>query len=210
MSAFEQLPAELSELGDVLRAAIADNLSQTATATGPVLGPVPALAAVGGVRTARSTARSSRARGARLRRLARSATSTRRRIAVTVAVAVVAVPGVAIAADALLSPDQVASSLSSGTLALLGTHPSCTTVQDGVEYHCVLSSVPTNQGGPPANQWLNTVEPSVGADQHVNGGCRAQNQAGTEWECYLGEAAVTQKIIGQGFLGAYAPGPGVG
>jgi hypothetical protein len=208
MSAFEQLPAELSELGDVLCAAIADNLSQTATATATP--PGPALAAAGGVRTARGTARSGRARGARLRRLARSATSTRRRIAVTVAVAVVAVPGAAIAADALLSPDQVASSLSSGTLALLGTHPSCTTVQDGVEYHCVLESVPTNQGGPPANQWLNTVEPSVGADQHVNGGCRAQNQAGTEWECYLGEAAVTQKIIGQGFLGAYAPGPGVG
>jgi hypothetical protein len=206
MSAFEQLPAELSELGDVLCAAIADNLSQTATATPSG----PALAAASGVPAAPGTVRSGRERGARLRRLARSATSTRRRIAVTVAVAVVAVPGVALAVDELLSPNQVASSLSSGTLALLGTHPSCTTVQDGVEYHCVLQSVPTNQGGPPANQWLNTVEPSVGADQHVNGGCRAQNQAGTEWECYLGEAAVTQKIIGQGFLGAYAPGPGVG
>jgi hypothetical protein len=202
MSAFEQLPTELSELGDVLRAAVADNLSQTA--------PRPAVAAASGVPAALSTARSGRARGARLRRLVHSATSTRRRIAVTFAVAVVAVPGVALAADALLSPNQVASSLSSGTLALLGTHPSCTTVQDGVEYHCVLQTAPSNQGGPPANQWLNTVEPSVGADKHVNGGCRAQNQAGTEWECYLGEAAVTQKIIGQGFLGAYAPGPGVG
>jgi hypothetical protein len=30
-----------------------------------------------------------------------------------------------------------------------------------------------------------------------------------EWECYLGEAAV-QQIIGQGFLGQYAPTPGVG
>jgi hypothetical protein len=206
MSAFERLPTELSELGDVLCAAIADNLSQTVP--GPALGP--ALGAASGVRAARSTARSGPERGARLRRLARLATSTRRRIAVTVAVAVVAVPGVALAADALLSPDQVASSLSSGTLALLGTHPSCTTVQDSVEYHCVLHSAPGGEGGPPANQWLNTVEPSVGADQHVNGGCRAQNQAGTVWECYLGEAAVTQKIIGQGFLGAYAPGPGVG
>jgi len=29
-------------------------------------------------------------------------------------------------------------------------------------------------------------------------------------KCYIGEAAVRQSIIGQGFLGAYAPSPGVG
>src|SRR6202012_528094 len=84
----------------------------------------------------------------------------RRRIAGTVAVAVVAGPGAAIAPEPLLPPAQGAPSLSSGTLALLGTHPSCTTVQDGVEYHCALESVPTDQGGPPAPPCVDPAEPS--------------------------------------------------
>jgi hypothetical protein len=194
MSMFDRLSPELAELGDALHSAVTADLARTQSAAGAGL-------AVG---DARPRSRS------RLRAVARSATRTRRRIAVTVAVLVVAVPGAAVAANALLSPSQVAGGLAQGTLALLGTHTSCTTVQAGVEYHCVLQSAPSDQGGPAANQWLNTVEPSVGADKHVNGGCRAQNQAGTDWECYLGQAAVTQKIIGQGFLGAYSPSPGVG
>ena len=60
------------------------------------------------------------------------------------------------------------------------------------------------------NDWTGTVEPTVDATKHVNGGCRAQNAAGTDWECYIGDAAVTQNIISQGFLGQYAPVPGVG
>ena len=70
----------------------------------------------------------------------------------------------------------------------------------------------TGDGGAssPVNDWTGTVEPTVDATKHVNGGCRAQNAAGTDWECYLGEAAVAQNIISQGFLGQYAPVPGVG
>ncbi len=66
---------------------------------------------------------------------------------------------------------------------------------------------------PPAatvTDWSGTVEPTVDATKHVNGGCRAQNASGTEWECYIGQAAVQQGIIGQSFLGQYAPAPGVG
>jgi hypothetical protein len=33
---------------------------------------------------------------------------------------------------------------------------------------------------------------------------------GREWECYIGQAAVDQRIIGRDFLGEYAPSPGVG
>jgi hypothetical protein len=61
-----------------------------------------------------------------------------------------------------------------------------------------------------ATDWTGTVEPTVDVSKHVNGGCRALNAAGTEWECYLGETAVTQQIISQGFLGQYEPVPGVG
>ena len=133
-----------------------------------------------------------------------------RRMAVALGVAVIAIPGAAVAANAILSPSQVAQSIPQGTLALLNTHPTCTVVTQGVQYDCTLRAVPSDQGGPPAGQWLGTVEPTVDASKHVNGGCRSLNAAGTHWRCYVGQAAVAEKIIGAGFLGQYAPGPGVG
>jgi hypothetical protein len=54
------------------------------------------------------------------------------------------------------------------------------------------------------------VEPTVDATKHVNGGCRSLRTDGLEWQCYLGRAAVDEKIIGAGFLGEYAPSPGQG
>lgn len=136
-----------------------------------------------------------------------------RRLVVGVVAAAVLVPAGAIAATSLISTSQVAASLPQGTKALIGTNPSCNVVTAGVEYHCVLASapsgdVPTDANGNPA--WLGTVEPTVDANKHVNGGCRSQNQAGTDWECYIGQAAVQHQIITEGFLGQYAPAPGVG
>ena len=61
-----------------------------------------------------------------------------------------------------------------------------------------------------AMNWTGTVEPTVDATKHVNGGCRSQNSAGTDWECYIGQAAVQQGIISAGFLGQSVPAPGVG
>jgi len=73
------------------------------------------------------------------------------------------------------------------------------------------STVHTDNPPAPADtNWQGTVEPTVDLTKHVNGGCRAQNRSGTEWECYIGQAAVQQKIISAGFLGQYAPAPGVG
>ena len=116
----------------------------------------------------------------------------------------------AVAANALLSPSQVAQSLPQGTLALLHTHPTCTSMTPGVEYDCTLQTAPSEQGAPMPGQWMATVEPTVDATKHVNGGCRSLNAAGTHWHCYIGQEAVRQQIIGAGFLGQYAPAPGVG
>jgi hypothetical protein len=123
-----------------------------------------------------------------------------------VAALLIAVPGIAIAAKALSDADEVARSLPAGTLALLGTEPTCTVVAEGVEYHCTLARAPA----PEVSDWKGTVEPSVDDMKHVNGGCRSLRSDGLEWECYIGQAAVAQRIIGQGFLGEYAPSPGVG
>ncbi|MEO9176720.1 MAG: hypothetical protein ABI317_14495 [Gaiellales bacterium] len=143
--------------------------------------------------------RASAPRAARPRRVSR-------RLAIAIAVAVIGIPGVAIAANQLTSSSDVAASMPAGTLALAGTEPSCTVVSAGVEFHCVLAKAPA----PEVSDWKGTVEPTVDATKHVNGGCRSLTSDGTEWECYLGQAAVTQQIIGQGFLGQASEGPGVG
>jgi hypothetical protein len=129
-----------------------------------------------------------------------------RRLGLVLAVLAIAVPGVAIAADQLISTDDVAQSMPAGTLALAGTEPTCTVVVKDVEFHCVLAKAPA----PEVSDWMGTVEPSVDASKHVNGGCRSLASDGREWQCYIGQAAVDQKIIGQNFLGEYAPSPGVG
>ena len=131
---------------------------------------------------------------------------TGRRLAVAAAALAVAVPGIAYAADRLVSNDDVAASMPAGTLALAGTEPTCTVVRQDVEYHCVLSRPPA----PELSDWKGTVEPTVDRTKHVNGGCRSLSSDGLEWECYLGRAAVDQQIVGAGFLGEYAPTPGVG
>ena len=130
----------------------------------------------------------------------------RRGIIAAAVAAVVLVPTAAIAGAKLISNDDVAKSLPAGTLSLAGTDPTCTTVSDGVEYRCVLAKAPA----PEVSDWKGTVEPTVDQTKHVNGGCRSLSSAGTTWECYLGQAAVDQQIIGAGFLGEFAPSPGVG
>jgi hypothetical protein len=130
----------------------------------------------------------------------------RRTLALAVAVVAVAVPGLAYSASRLIGGGEVAASMPAGTLALAGTEPTCTVVTQGVEYHCVLAHPPA----PEVSDWMGTAEPTVDATKHVNGGCRSLRSDGLEWECYLGRAAVDQRIVGPGFLGQYAPSPGVG
>jgi hypothetical protein len=131
---------------------------------------------------------------------------TRRRLAVGVAVAVL-VPAAAVGATELLSTEErVAAAMPAGTLALAGTEPSCTVVTEDVEFHCVLARAPA----PEISDWTGTVEPTVDRSRHVNGGCRSLNATGTEWQCYLGRAAVEQHIVTADFLGDFAPAPGRG
>jgi hypothetical protein len=79
-------------------------------------------------------------------------------------------------------------------------------VTPNVEYHCVLAHAPA----PEISDWMGAVEPTVEANKTVNGGCRSLASDGREWQCYIGEEAVKQRIIGEDFLGEKAPTPGVG
>ena len=130
-----------------------------------------------------------------------------RKLLLAAAVLAVAVPGIAFAAHALTTSEEVAASLPAGTRMLIGTDPTCTVVEANVEYHCVLhKAIPS----PEVDDLKGTVEPTVDTTKHVNGGCRALTSDGRQWQCYLGRAAVEQQIIDAGFLGEYAPTPGVG
>ncbi|WP_028061395.1 hypothetical protein [Candidatus Solirubrobacter pratensis] len=132
--------------------------------------------------------------------------STRRRRVLGGAAAIaILVPGAALAAG-LLSTGDVERSLPAGTRFLVGTTPRCEVVEEGVSYHCTIEGEFQSE----IADLKGTLEPTVDATKHVNGGCRSLRSDGTEWNCYIGRAAVDQKIIGAGFLGEYAPSPGVG
>lgn len=130
-----------------------------------------------------------------------------RRLLLVAATLAIAVPSLAFATSALISNEEVAASLPAGTRMLQGTEPRCTVVEQDVEYHCELTKPIAN---PEVADLTGTVEPTVDATKHVNGGCRSLDSKGREWQCYIGRAAVDQQIIGPGFLGEYAPAPGVG
>jgi hypothetical protein len=98
---------------------------------------------------------------------------TGRRVALVLAVLAILVPSAAIAVGKLTGPGEVAQSLPAGTLALVGTEPHCTVVAQNVEYHCLLDRAPA----PEVSDWKGTVEPTVDATKHVNGGCRGLRSA---------------------------------
>ena len=128
-----------------------------------------------------------------------------RRVVTGAAVLALLVPGAAIAGG-LLTSEDVERSLPAGTKFLVGTEPSCEVVKPGVEYHCTIKGAFESE----VEDLKGTVEPTVDATKHVNGGCRSLRSDGREWTCYIGEEAVRQQIIGPDFLGEFAPAPGVG
>jgi hypothetical protein len=133
----------------------------------------------------------------------------RRTLALALVATAIALPGAALAANALITNGDVADGIPASTWALVGTHPRCTTIRANVEFDCVLASLP-REGDIPAGAWKGTVEPTVDLGKHVNGGCRSLNADGTHWRCYLGEEAVRQHTVGAEFLGELSSGPARG
>ncbi len=183
----EHLSPDLMQLGDALQRAAADDLA-AADRAAPAVDLAAALPPVD-LAAARPPVRRRR----------------RRIVLIGIAVAI-GIPAVAVAADRLIGNDEVAASMPAGTLSLAGTEPTCTVVKKNVEFHCLLGRAPA----PEVSDWKGTVEATVDASSHVNGGCRSIVSDGTEWECYIGQAAVDQQIIGPDFLGEESSGPGVG
>jgi hypothetical protein len=129
-----------------------------------------------------------------------------RRLVLAGVAAAILIPSVALAANALISTEEVGQSMPAGALELAGTNPTCTVVKENVEYHCVLESAP----GTSISDYKGTVYQTVDDTSHVNGGCRSLRSDGMEWQCYIGEEAVRQQIIGPDFLGELQTAPAVG
>lgn len=71
-------------------------------------------------------------------------------------------------------------------------------------------AIDAGAAGVGAGQFKGIVEPTVDATHHVDGGCRAISADGSRWQCYIGQAAVRQRIIGRALLGQDLSAPGVG
>ncbi|MDO8188451.1 hypothetical protein Q5424_22680 [Conexibacter sp. JD483] len=190
MTAPDPIDARLARLGDDLHAATAADLAAHGA---PAASRAPADLA-----SATSDAG----------RPARRSPARRRAVIASVLAGAIAIPGVALAANALFSSGEAARSLPQGTLALAGTDPTCTVVREGVEFDCTLARAPQGELAPGA--WKGTVEPAVGDDRTVVGGCRSQNANGTRWTCWIGREAVRNRTISDEFLGTEVAGPGAG
>ena len=82
----------------------------------------------------------------------------------------VVIPGVALAADRLIVDEEESPrACPPARWRWPAPNPTCTVVQENVEYHCVLAKAPA----PEVEDWKGTVEPTVDATSHINGGCRS-------------------------------------
>jgi hypothetical protein len=129
----------------------------------------------------------------------------RRTLLAVVALLTVASAGAAIASS-FAGGEEVSRSMTAGAFILQGTRPACTVVKPNVEFHCVLERPPLHE----VDDFTGVVYQTVDATQHVNGGCRSLRADGLVWQCYLGQAAVEQRIISADFLGEVQTTPAVG
>lgn len=147
------------------------------------------------------------------RELAGSAAGTRRSLralAVLALVTALAVPAAGYAAGVWqpghATPKQEQHSLPRGEALFAGTNPKCEAT-GADRYHCLLATAPTAEY---AASWLGAKEASVDAHGRINGGCVGKNSAGTEWDCYIGQAAVDHGIIDESVLGSQRDNPAHG
>lgn len=85
---------------------------------------------------------------------------------------------------------------------LNGVAPSCTATTDEVVFECTIAAFPEPLG---TTDYTGYVSEIVDDTSHVSGGCRATNPDATAYLCYIGQRAVDEQIVGENFLGEWAP-----
>jgi len=143
----------------------------------------------------------------------------RRRLALVVALVLVALTGgVALAAVIVKSTAEEEQGILDGHLLFTGAQPQCETLT-ATSFRCKLESPPTGMTFYRENAQGSTVVDgmllgakveTVDSTRHVDGGCVSISADGRVWNCFLGQSAVDQGIIGASFLGHHLPEPATG
>jgi hypothetical protein len=104
-----------------------------------------------------------------------------------------------------VTPQQVALGMPAGAAIFARTDPTCALSADATTFRCTLSRAPAPEISNflDAKEWL-----AIGG--RVAGGCLGLDRGGMSWQCYIGQSAVDQEIIGKDLLGQPAPYPGRG
>jgi hypothetical protein len=144
------------------------------------------------------------------------------------AITVIGASAAVVAATGVFDSDEVERGMPNGATMFQGTSPQCTEIEDGVVFRCYVpggpqesvEQVPTyrqcneiEEGGFRCGPVKNFEQPSYkGAievlssdDLVVSGGCVGQDDAGTQWLCYVGQRAVDEGLVAQDFLGFHQP-----
>ena len=156
----------------------------------------------------------------------------RRRLVASVAgVALAAGGGAAIGAGVLKTPAQEERGILDGHVLFAGSDPVCASLAADA-FRCTLERPPNgmtfyrpNAGRgsasapktfdpkawtPDDDMFLGVKVATVDASKRIDGGCVSISADGRAWNCFLGERAVDEGIIGRDLLGAYQPEPAAG
>ena len=85
---------------------------------------------------------------------------------------------------------------------LNGIAPDCTATTDPAVFECTIAAFPEPLG---TLDYTGYVTDIVDDTSHVSGGCRATNPDATAYLCYIGTRAVDEQIVGENYLGGWAP-----
>lgn len=129
--------------------------------------------------------------------------------------------GAAIAATMLKSAADEQQGMVGGHEIFAGSQPSCEALTAS-SFRCTLDKPPTGMTfgredpagsivyrgkryTPAFDIFLGMKFPTVDSTHHVDGACVSISADGRTWNCYLGQSAVEQGIIGPTMLGHYQP-----
>lgn len=134
-----------------------------------------------------------------------------RRLALVLALTVTVLgAGAAIAAGVLKTVAEEQQGIVQGHQLFAGSQPSCESLT-ATSFRCTLEKPPTGmtfydqEGRLILDRFLGVTTPTVNSTRHVDGACVSTSSGGLEWNCFLGQEAVTRGLLNQQLLGTYQP-----
>lgn len=134
-----------------------------------------------------------------------------RRLALVLALtATVVGAGAAIAAGVLKTVAEEQQGIVQGHQLFEGNQPNCESLT-ATSFRCTLAKPPTGMtfydkdGRVLLDRFLGVTTLTVDSTGHVDGACVSISSGGREWNCFLGQDAVTRGLLSPQLLGTYQP-----